>query len=365
MRRYSMAQPQKYSGPKNNGNRTMHAVNKKSEEISLHAAEERSKILAQILWDSGCRKGDSICCVMSKSLDFLIALRGIQYANCKSVPINADRPVDYIQSVIFESGAGWIIADRSAEAVLGSDFPQDKMPNLGWMDSVEMIPASCVPEFVRDNIDHISLRSLINETDRTEPAIIFYRSYDSEECRKHAFSKRQIEHFAIPILEFAGIDSKSKVAAMMDCDSPSLLLETTSMFNMGARLCFFDFNPNHSSSIERLRSEILREQITHLFLESSALDRMARKSFLRDPGCSHVFTTVLWGEVSSLDVLARFKKTFPNSKIFKVIKDSERRLTVQVNEIFSHRFKPVASIPFKSGRISNLTKHEKYEVNTD
>lgn len=344
-KKYLMAQPKKQiSSICYHGNNKTNILHTKSEEISQKDVEIRSKIFAQMLKDSGCKKEDVICCVMGKSTDFLISLKGIQYAGCISVPINPYQTVDHIQSVIFESGARWIIADRRAEPVLSSDFHQQKIMNVGWMDAIDKIPAGCLPEFVRDNIDHSSLHPVLFESDDTESAITFFGNQNTNQIKNYSFSKKKIEKFAIPILEFLGVDSNSKVVGLMNCDSPSVLLEIMSLFYMGSRL--FLFNSDRLPNIERLKSEIQQQQITHLFLETATIGELVKKSFLRNPGCPSVITTVIWGKRPTENTLARFKKTFPNTTIFKVTEGPEQQLSVHVNTVFSYKFKPVASIPF-------------------
>lgn len=344
MRNYSMTQPQRNTISGKSDKRIMSAICEDSEEINYNDVEIRSKILAQILWDSGCRKNDPICCVMNKSTDFLIVLKSIDYADCINVPINPDQPIDHIQSVIFDSGAEWLIADRKAQALLKSDIFKGKRLNIGWMDSIEKLPDNCFPEFVRDNIDHVSLRPVLHEVEERASAITFYSHIYSDELKKQSWSKEQIEKFTVPILEFVGIDSNSKVAGLMDCDSPSVLLEAMTLFNMGSRL--FYFTTDRNAELERLIDKIQQYQITYLLLGSDTMEKLAEKSLPNELTCSGIDTVLVWGDLSSENSPGRFREKFPNATVFKVVRSSERRLCIQVNKGPSSKFTPVASIPF-------------------
>jgi hypothetical protein len=121
------------------------------------------------------------------------------------------------------------MVDRSAEPLLRSVGPGQSRLNFGWMDSTEMIPDACLPEFVRDNIDHIPMRPVLSEPDKEQPVISFYIENDTQFI-KNTFTEDKINNFISPIFDIVGIDSGSKVAGVMPGYSPSFLLEIMRLF---------------------------------------------------------------------------------------------------------------------------------------
>lgn len=319
-------------------------------EISNEELEDRSKTFARILKDSGCRAGEPVCCIMNKSIDFFITIWGIRYAGCTSIPIDPNQQANLIQSVILESGAEWVMVDRWAEPLLRTVSLGKSPLNLGWMDSTDMIPDNCLPEFVRDNIDHIPMRPVLSEPDEEQPVITFNIVNDGQ-LIKNTFTGSEINNFISPIFDIVGIDSGSKVAGLMSGCSPSFLLETMSLFWLGATVFLFD--PFPQGFEEELIKEIDEQQITHLLLEAGAAEKFTEKNSLEITTRPRVQEVIIWDKISSEKKLSGLKEIFPDSKIYEICRDPDENLCIYANNSAT-RFTPIANIPTQNSKQISL-----------
>lgn len=290
-----------------------------SNEVDLEELENRSKIFARILSEFGCAEGDPVCCIMNNSIDFLIALRGIMYAGCVCIPVNPQLPPDRIQSIILESSSQWLIADRCARPLLkNQDLGRDSL-SVGWMDELERLPEGCLPEFVKANINHISLHLILHEPEEKEAVVTFYGINGERGLNKTCFLWKDVQGITKPMFKFLQLDSNSKVAGLMSCNSGAVLLETMSLFHRGARLSLFDSAQGFTTE---LFSEIYDQKISHLFIDSNALHENSGHKLPRNIVCPSVEKLVLWGEQPCESVLDRLKSVFPNAGIFGIAEES-------------------------------------------
>lgn len=313
--------------------------------MNFEELENKSKILGLILKESGCDQGDPICCLMEKSPYFWITIRGIEYAGCVSVPLNPEEPVYRIHSAIFETGAQWVIADKNAKHVLNNGMCGRQWVNIGWMDTTKDLPSNCYPEFVRDNINDIGLRPVLPEPDNSTP-IISFNSLKKEENSSSlfgSFNQSQLENFIVPILEFAGLDSQSRVIGMMSPGLASFLLEYSSMFLIEAQLFMGQTVQKFYS--EELYKEIQRQNITHLLLESQDIEKFIRTPMGENMVFPTIKSTVIWGEISSKSKIYKLNNIFPNADIYKITRGTARRLWVHEYMHLEQKFIPGMSIP--------------------
>lgn len=315
-------------------NKKIRPCSRASKKNDLDDLKTRSKIFARILREIGCKDGAPICCIMRNSIDFFTALGGIKYAGCKALPVDPSQPINQIQSIIFESKTEWLIVDRSAKPLLGTEILGDDSLNVAWMDSAEMIPENCFPEFARDNIDHISMYPVFPEPDKSEPAITFH-AFDKNKLKKNIFTHGDIKKVISSILETINIYSDSKIAGLMSCNSPAVLLEVMCLFHCKAPLFLFDsYQRNYGSFFIR---KINRLKITHLLLEAETVKSLLPQILSVDIVSSNVDRMVLWGEKLSEKMVNGLRTIFPNAMINIVSTDSDKNLSIHTANQYASR----------------------------
>ncbi|HEV3312747.1 MAG TPA: AMP-binding protein, partial [Chloroflexota bacterium] len=74
------------------------------EAATYSQLETGSNRLARVLKDAGCRQGDRVCLLMSKSPAAIAGILGIYKADCIYVPVDPSGPAERITKVLRTCG---------------------------------------------------------------------------------------------------------------------------------------------------------------------------------------------------------------------------------------------------------------------
>src|SRR5436305_5587384 len=84
------------------------------ERITYGELERRSNQLANLLHDSGLRRGDRVGVLMNKSPDAICSFLGVLKADCVYVPMDPSSPAARLQKIVESCESKWILASDAA-----------------------------------------------------------------------------------------------------------------------------------------------------------------------------------------------------------------------------------------------------------
>lgn len=284
-----------------------------NEKINLDEILARSKALARILKEVGCRKGDSLCCLMSKSIDFLICVFGIRLAGCICVPVDPDSSLDYLQAIILECDANWLIADEQASPHLETLELTYNSLNLGWMGNRENLPLGVYPEFVRDNISSYKVKTANIEFNNSMPAFVFSISQKIDEVRGVFLNNAHAEELMREVIDLMNVKQGDRFAGFLPVHSPEVLVELLSPFYTYSHLYLFD--SDFWLSPLKLFQRIKQEKITQIIVRSEALEHLSTEHVKWSEKCPELRQIAIWGKLPTRKSIEILKSICPRSEI--------------------------------------------------
>jgi amino acid adenylation domain-containing protein len=88
------------------------------ERVTYGELESRSNRLARLLKDAGCRRGDRVALLTSKSPDAITAMHAVLKADCAYVPIDVATPPSRAARVLSSAQPTLLLVDSSAERLV-------------------------------------------------------------------------------------------------------------------------------------------------------------------------------------------------------------------------------------------------------
>ncbi|HEY2848685.1 MAG TPA: AMP-binding protein, partial [Gemmatimonadaceae bacterium] len=126
----------------------------KSERTTYGELERDSNRLANLLRESGVRRGDRVCMLMPKSTSAVIAMHGILKAGAIYVPLDPASPAPRLEKMITACDDRWILASGPVGRTLDTLFESEDFAahhSLGWLGAGDP-PALARPSFTWDDV---------------------------------------------------------------------------------------------------------------------------------------------------------------------------------------------------------------------
>jgi amino acid adenylation domain-containing protein len=268
-------------------------------------ARKTGKILSATGTEPGARVG--IC--MEKSLEQVVAILGVLYANAVFVPILPRLKTENIEHIVANCGMATVIADagRLHEVSRANSCPQVL---IGAGRGAQIAKYPNLPELIDATPDTALLFDRIAD----DPAAIIYSSGSTGRPKGITISHRNLYDGAQIVSQYTGVNSSDRIAALLSFNFDYGLNQIWQTLSLGASLHLHEFlmPDNLFAYIETQHITIL--PVMPVFIANMFDTRLMRKGRKYDLSSVRRITTS-GGPVSDA-MISNLRDFFPGADIF-------------------------------------------------
>jgi amino acid adenylation domain-containing protein len=289
------------------------AVVMADEAVTYGDVEESSVLLAHMLIELGCRRGDRIGVLLPKSALAIIAFHGALKAGCVYVPIDISNPPSRVARIMEACRPKVVLAaDPAAEllAELQECGPEAREAHVGWMaPDLPPEPRVAAAFSLRD------LQSLPKETPRVQrrsgdPAHILFTSGSTGNPKGVVVAHRNVVAFIDWAREYFGIAPSDRASGHSPFHFDLSTFDIFGTFSAGATLHLV---PKELNLLPNKLADFIRQsELTQWFSVPSVLNYMAKFDVVA-PNDFPTLDRLLWcGEVFPTPALMYWMRRLPH-----------------------------------------------------
>lgn len=278
--------------------------------LSYGELEAMSNRLARVLRDAGCRQGEPIAVVMTKSPIAVAALFAISKADGVYVPLDPTSPGARLRKMIETCGISKVLASRGAEPVL-TDLLEDPSATpleIGWLD--REAPRGITAQFGLQDLSAYSADRIESRNRAFHPAHVFFTSAATGTPKGVILSHANIIH----CVEWANRHFGMRADDRVSCHSPlHVELSVLDIFTAAAVGAELHLVPPIVSVLPNNLSAFIRSSgITHWCSVPSVLSYMAQFDLVRRDSFPALKRVAWSGDVMPTTTLAHWMERLPH-----------------------------------------------------
>jgi len=306
--------------------------------------ETMSNRLARGLREDGCRQGEPIAVLMTKSPLAIAALLGISKADGVYVPLDSTSPSARLRKMIRTCGIGRVLASGAVEPVL-SDLVEESSParlTIGWLDHEG--PRTLSAQFGLDDLDVLSGERIESRNRAFHPAQVFFTSAPTGVPKGVILTHANVIH----CVEWANRYFGTQVDDRVSCHSPLHVdMSVLDIFTSAAAGAELHLVPPIVSVLPNNLSDFIRSSaITHWFSVPSVLSYMAQFDLVQANSFPALKRVAWSGDVMPTRTLAHWMARLPRVRFTALYGPTEASI---VCSAYTVPERPAANQPIPIG----------------
>jgi amino acid adenylation domain-containing protein len=303
---------QSYADAKAKLNPRARAVVLRGEELTYADLDRCSNALARTLQSLGCRRGDRVGLLVSKSPLAIASILGVLKADCIYVPLDVESPYSRVLKILDNSEPRLLIVDASGARILQDLRSHSakclELPVVSIEDSNAPVPRGYICCW--SDILESSQEPLSYQNEPQDPAYILYTSGSTGVPKGVPVTHANVAHFidwAVPYFKFRSSD---RISGHPPLHFDLSVFDIFGSFASGAELHLVPASLNLSapSMAEFIRSS----ELTQWFSVPSVLNYMAKFDTVKRDDFPKL-KRVLWcGEVLPTATLRYWMQRLPS-----------------------------------------------------
>jgi amino acid adenylation domain-containing protein len=283
------------------------------EELTYGQLEEQSNRLANLLRESGCRRGDRVCLFLDKTPTAIVAMHGVMKADCIYVPIDVSSPAPRISKIVESCRPRVILLDSSTAKLANEVLPVSTMTSQPVIGSVE--PTSIVTDHFQSAFDATDLEGMKaiapdSKNRPGDPAHILFTSGSTGTPKGVVLSHSNVCHFVDWGREYFRMASGDRVSGHPPLHFDLSTFDIYGTFSAGAQLHLV---PAVANLLPTSLAKFIRDsELTQWFSVPSALSLMARGGAIEDNDFSSLKRLLWCGEVLPTPTLIHWMERLPH-----------------------------------------------------
>jgi amino acid adenylation domain-containing protein len=271
--------------------------------------ETMSNRLARGLREDGCRQGEPIAVLMTKSPMAIAALLGISKADGVYVPLDSTSPSARLRKMIKTCGIGRVLANGAVEPVL-SDLVEEPSPSrltIGWLDREG--PRTISAQFGLDHLDVLSGERIESRNRAFHPAQVLFTSASNGVPKGVILTHANLIHCVDWANRYFGTQADDRVS----CHSPLHVdMSVLDIFTSAAAGAELHLVPPIVSVLPNNLSDFIRSSsITHWCSVPSVLSYMAQFDLVQANSFPALKRVAWSGDVMPTRTLAHWMARLP------------------------------------------------------
>jgi len=288
------------------------AIVLESERLTYGELEHRSNRLARALWESGVRRGDRVCILMTKSPAAVVAMHGILKTGAMYVPLDPASPVQRLQRMIDACDDRWILAAGQVGPTLAALSAADGFTAkraIGWLGD-GAAPRGVSARWLATELESLPGDAFAAANSPRDPAHILFTSGSTGTPKGVVITHENVAHFVAWALAYFGITEDDRTSG-----HPPLHFDLSTFYIFGtlaAGATLHMVPPEINLLPQFLTQFIRRAELTQWFSVPTTLNLMAKFDVVRD-GDFPALRRVLWcGERLPTPSLIYLMRRLPN-----------------------------------------------------
>ncbi|MBI4638174.1 MAG: amino acid adenylation domain-containing protein [Candidatus Rokubacteria bacterium] len=290
------------------------AVVLNGERLSYGRLESAANQLARLLQAAGCRRGDRVCLLTSKSIEAIVGIVGIYKADCIYVPVDPSSPAPRVAKILESCENRWILAGDGVEPLLDALFEADRFRaaiSVGWLGRERGKGARFHSDFSLADLSAYSTAPPDCANRRHDAAHILFTSGSTGAPKGVVITHSSVAHFVEWARRYFGTTSADRMSAHPPLHFDLSVYDIFGTFAAGAQLHLVP--PDLSILPNKLAEFVRTSELTQWFSVPSVLNYMAKFDVVR----ANDFPTlrrVLWcGEVFPTPALRYWMARLPHA----------------------------------------------------
>jgi len=316
------------------------------EKLSYGQLETESNKVAQVLRESGCRKGDRVCILMPKSPAAVISMIGILKAGCMHVPVDTSSPPARVSRILDACENRWIFAAGPVVLLLNellADDPRRIQICVGWMESSKPIGAHFEPKFSRSELDGAPSGSVPQQCATEDGAHILFTSGSTGVPKGVVITHSNVIAFVSWGLKHFKIDDTDRLSGHTPFHFDLSTFDIFGTLAAGAELHLVP--PDAVLLAPKLVSFIRDSALTQWFSVPSVLNYIAKFNALKYNDFPSL-RRVLWcGEVLPTPALIYWMQRLPHVRFTNLYGPTEATIASSYYDVSACPEDPKAAIP--------------------
>jgi amino acid adenylation domain-containing protein len=287
------------------------ALKYRRESWSYGALEETSNRLAGLLVEAGCRRGDRVALMMSKSPLAIACMLGILKADACYVPLDPSGPAPRLARMLESADCSLLLAAGAVAPMLADSLAAARLeeaPRLGWLEdsSPATLPAS--PAFTLRDLQAHPARPRNYANRDTDLAHILFTSGSTGAPKGVMITHANVRHFVSWATAHFGIGREDRLSQHSPLHFDLSTFDVYGALSAGAELHLVPTELNLLP--HRLAAFMGETGLTQWFSVPSVLNLMARQDAV--PAVLPQLRRVLWcGETLPTPTLMHWMRRLP------------------------------------------------------
>ncbi|HJR68885.1 MAG TPA: amino acid adenylation domain-containing protein [Gammaproteobacteria bacterium] len=304
------------------------AVAWRTERMSYGTLEVESNRLAQLLIDTGCKRGDRIALFMPKLPAAIVGMLGVLKAGATYVPLDPADPASRLARVLKAADCRWILCAGPVSGSLRAALMEAQLtdaPLIGWLDDDDTAADRAGAVFTRRDLDAFPTETPPTENTEADIAQILFTSGSTGTPKGVMITHGSVVQFVEWGRRYFEITPDDKVSQHAPLRFDISTFDVFGALWSGAALHLVP--PDLNLLPHKLAHFIRTDRLTQWFSVPSVLNLMAKFDVLRDHDFPSLKRVLFAGEVLPTPTLMYWMKRLPHVRFTNLYGPTETTIS--------------------------------------
>jgi amino acid adenylation domain-containing protein len=277
------------------------------------ALEQMSNRLARTLRAAGCRKGDRIALLLTKSTRALVAIFGSLKADCIYVPIDTNSPIARIQRILQKCECRCILAEQATAGLLNELIDNGAVTDpsfVAWLDSGVPLAPGARSQFNWSDVESLPDGPPESIAQPNDPAHILFTSGSTGVPKGVVITHANVIHFVRWAGVYFKMNSEDRISGHPPLHFDLSTFDIYGTVAAGAQIHLM--TPETSLLPHKLAAFIRDKELTQWFSVPWVLQQMAKFDAVRQNDFPALKRLLWCGEKFPTPALIYWMKRLPH-----------------------------------------------------
>ena len=304
------------------------AIAWRGERMSYGTLEVESNRLAQLLVDTGCKRGDRVALFMPKLPAAIVGMLGTLKADATYVPLDPADPASRLARVLKAADCRWVLCAGPVSGALRAAFMEAQLtdePLVGWLDDDDTAADRAGAVFTRRDLDAFPDEPPPTENTEADIAQILFTSGSTGTPKGVMITHGSVVQFVEWGRRYFEISPDDRVSQHAPLRFDISTFDVFGALWSGATLHLVP--PDLNLLPHKLAHFIRTHRLTQWFSVPSVLNLMAKFDVLRDHDFPSLKRVLFAGEVLPTPTLMYWMKRLPHVRFTNLYGPTETTIS--------------------------------------